>query len=355
MKENITETPSKSRNHFLDFTKAIAIILVVLGHCIQYGSGGHYLKEALFYDNNLFKFIYCFHMPLFMIISGYLFSFGINRESSKLLIGKFKSLIVPIFSWSIILYLYIIFANILNDNFSIVETIKSYFLYCIYSLWFLWAVFYCSLIVILINRYFKDSIIIYTVVFIISFIIPDSYNLHLYKFMYPFFIIGYFYNKYYHKLERIFMNKYIVFIIGAVFLFMLCFFERESYIYVSRHTLLNKDFVNQLLCDLYRYTIGIIGSIVMLLILYKVYNFMINHRLINDNSFILTVGKNTMGIYIISSFINIYVLNRITNEMNGPNFLIITIESIFIIFISILVISLIRKFSILNKYLLGAK
>ena len=32
-------TLDKSRNRQLDFVKAAAIILVVFGHCIQYGSG----------------------------------------------------------------------------------------------------------------------------------------------------------------------------------------------------------------------------------------------------------------------------------------------------------------------------
>lgn len=48
---------SIKRNSFIDFTKGVAIILVVVGHCIQYGSGQDYLKGELSFDNNLFKLI----------------------------------------------------------------------------------------------------------------------------------------------------------------------------------------------------------------------------------------------------------------------------------------------------------
>lgn len=60
----------------LDIIKGIAIILVVMGHCIQYGSGNDYYTSALFFEENIFKFIYSFHMPLFMLISGYVFGFS---------------------------------------------------------------------------------------------------------------------------------------------------------------------------------------------------------------------------------------------------------------------------------------
>lgn len=62
-----------------------------------------------------------------------------------------------------------------------------------------------------------------------------------------------------------------------------------------------------------------------------------------------------MGIYIISSFINIYILNRVTSFMTYPNFFIIGIESVLVILISILIIKFIQRYKIPNKFLLGAK
>lgn len=75
-----------SRNQLIDVAKGIAILLVLLGHSIQYASGASYYSSGAFYSNWFFKFIYSFHMPLFMVISGYLFSFSIRRKTSKTII-----------------------------------------------------------------------------------------------------------------------------------------------------------------------------------------------------------------------------------------------------------------------------
>ena len=355
MKDN--QFSPKKRNHFLDFTKAFAIILVVFGHCIQFGSGENYFKEGLFFDNIIFKYIYSFHMPLFMLISGYFFAYGINKEAKDIFINKFKSLIVPILTWAILPLVIFIAAKCLKNEFSIISTIKHYISYSLHSLWFLWAVFWCSLIVIIINKIFKDKTLIYVLIFAVSFLIPDGYNLQLYKFMFPYFIIGYFYKKYncQEKLSKIYNSNYFICTSGAIFFILLYYFERESYIYVSKHTILNKDIINQLSIDLYRYFIGFIGSIFTLSLLIKIYNIIKKQIIFKENNFILTIGKNTMGIYIISNFINKYILYRVTSFITYPNFFIIGIESVLVILISILIIKFIQRYKILNKFLLGAK
>lgn len=63
------------RDKTIDILKGTAIILMVLGHVIQ----TIYAPDN--YDENLiFKFIYSFHMPLFIFISGYLT--GMKQEFS---------------------------------------------------------------------------------------------------------------------------------------------------------------------------------------------------------------------------------------------------------------------------------
>ena len=68
----------KTRNVYIDIVKAVAIILVVFGHCIQYGSGSEFLSSTAFFENKVFIFIYSFHMPLFMLVSGYLFAYSLK-------------------------------------------------------------------------------------------------------------------------------------------------------------------------------------------------------------------------------------------------------------------------------------
>lgn len=347
----------KKRNAYIDLVKAFAIFLVVLGHCIQYGSGSSFLNEKLFFENNLFKFLYSFHMPLFMLISGYLFANGINKKAKDIIINKFKSLIIPIIMWALLPLAIFIITSILEHEFSFVFTIKRYIIYCISSLWFLWAVFFCSLVVVAVNKLFKDNILVHVLIFIVSFIVPDVLNLALYKYMYPFFVIGYYYNKgnFEVKLNKVYNNYYFILAVAIIFFLSLQFFETEIYIYKSKHTIINKNIAEQIYINLFRYAIGLIGSIFALTTLLKLYQIKTLKKIATHNKLILFTGKSTMGIYIISCYINEYFLIPITKSLSGTNYLIILIETITVILLSLLIIKLIQKCNFLNKYLLGAK
>lgn len=88
------------RISYIDQLKGIAILLVVLGHVIGYNN-----CENSF----LWRFIYSFHMPLFMFISGYVAqmtfrieNFGWN-EVSSFMIKKFRTLLLPMVTWGIVI------------------------------------------------------------------------------------------------------------------------------------------------------------------------------------------------------------------------------------------------------------
>ncbi len=85
------------RNYRIDVLKGLAVFLMVVGHCIQFGSGIHYFEEKQYFYNIIFKMIYSFHMPLFMIISGYLFYYSYSKYSiNELIRNKIKRFIYPI-------------------------------------------------------------------------------------------------------------------------------------------------------------------------------------------------------------------------------------------------------------------
>jgi fucose 4-O-acetylase-like acetyltransferase len=56
---------SKTRDLSFDFIKGFLIFLVCWGHIIQFTIGEGHLQ------NETFMLIYSFHMPLFIMISGY--------------------------------------------------------------------------------------------------------------------------------------------------------------------------------------------------------------------------------------------------------------------------------------------
>lgn len=129
--------------HF-DIAKAIAIILVVIGHYYPENAPGWYLA--------LHSWIYTFHMPLFMFASGYIYlSFKKDEGYFTFIKKKFRRLFVPY----IIVSMIIISIKLLTQRNMYVEnpvTPETYIqiLYLPaagYFLWFIWSLFTCFLII----------------------------------------------------------------------------------------------------------------------------------------------------------------------------------------------------------------
>ena len=289
-------------------------------------------------------------MPLFMLISGYLFAFSINKGIKKNISNKLKVLIIPIFTWAFVPVCFHIINNWTN-NLSFNHIFNLYFSTAIHHLWFLWAVFWCSSIVLCIFYFMKNNIYIYISLWIFSFFIPDNYNIGLYKFMFPYFVIGFLYN-FKTQLKQIQIHKNIYFHImtGLIFSILLFFYNRNAYIYTSGHYIGNNNIIIQMTINLYRYVIGLIGSIFIILTIIRTYTY--SKYL---ESVFTYIGQRTMGIYIISGFINIYILTSLTYQFKIINFWIISIETICTLILSLITINIIQHNKIFNRLLLGSK
>jgi len=149
---SIIDEESKCRNLTIDFVRGIAIILVVLGHSIQFGSGSVYIVNVDYFDSLLFKVIYSFHMPLFALVSGYLFFWSMKKSTFLIIKEKIISLVVPILCWEFIVRLVIQISKHIYDvrYFMFLYTSKL-----TESFWFLWSILLCSLIVLIVEKTFK--------------------------------------------------------------------------------------------------------------------------------------------------------------------------------------------------------
>lgn len=193
------------REHWVDSVKGVAIYLMVLGHCIQYASHDGYI----FGDNFMFKLIYSFHMPLFMLISGYLFWYSLSKYSLvKGFQAKLKGIMIPCLAWGMVTYL----IDVVVNNWSPVS-VYGYLYYTAYSNWFLWAVFYCSLVGLCAKFLFKGNVIGYLMILVCNYFIPRVANIGGAKRLMPFFILGLILNQYkvLEKLQEV-KHKLIVFL-----------------------------------------------------------------------------------------------------------------------------------------------
>lgn len=340
-----------SRNPYIDVLKGVLILLVLLGHTIQYASGKDCLSSGSFYDNLAFKLIYGFHMPAFMIISGYLFHHSIATKSMKeLFLGKCQSILVPVFSFSFVVWLLQF-----HSDYSFLDQIRNYLSCTRYTLWFLWALFYCSMGVLLVHLIAKDNVIVYIVLVLLSYLTPDKWFSELYKFMFPCFLFGYFAHKY-NWAE--FFKKYTKVIAGvATVLYALAMFEYydvNTYVYMSGSCVLKNGVLDwhQLFINVYRTLVGICGSVAFVSVLYILHGFFSKNNKLE--CWLVTLGTMTMGIYCFQNYFWILYSNYVDWTVK-PIFINQLLVFLVSLAVSYLVTVAVKHIKVLNVLFLGGR
>lgn len=155
------------------------MFFVVLGHVIQYTN----VKEGL--DNCMASFIYSFHMPMFMMLSGMFFNKQLKNEFSQMLLKNTLRLLLPAFIITLCLFLLVY----VNKPRGLEESI-SLFWHC--RPWFVTTLFFCNVTTFLIYQTIHHKGFTLILTFLLFCLIPDISSCLL--FMYPFFVLGYYIN-----------------------------------------------------------------------------------------------------------------------------------------------------------------
>lgn len=160
---------TEKRLEYYDIAKFIAIVTVIYGHCIQ-----HYLDQNPL-QNPVYLLIYSFHMPLFMIISGFFSNNSLKLDFKPFIQKKSLQLLLPYACWQV---LSIIIKFILGDVNA--ESIIRY------DFWFLISLFICSLLA----WCFYHLKTPYKEIFLLISLVITQVGLFRLKDMYPCFLIG---------------------------------------------------------------------------------------------------------------------------------------------------------------------
>jgi len=186
---------SKGRLVWLDVLKGFLILLVIIGHAIQYC-----LPEGVCEQNYWWNLIYSFHMPAFMAASGYINYRPISPLEKwggvNLCKRRSYQLLIPFLMWSLIKW-----GISSSHSFSslIGLTFNNGGFY-----WFLWALWIITMISIGCNYVsykfkFRQEIIYLCVVCILT-LCMIAFNIRIFGFQYIayyfiFYSLGYFLNK----------------------------------------------------------------------------------------------------------------------------------------------------------------
>ena len=124
------------RHHHIDLLKVLAILLVVLGHSIQF-------TQSLYQDRIAFQVIYSFHMHLFFFASGILAS---GSALGARLRSHAATLLVPFVAWMPIYWSAERVLRIAPDLGGLTAHILATFAAPSLGLWFLWVLFLIHLV-----------------------------------------------------------------------------------------------------------------------------------------------------------------------------------------------------------------
>lgn len=341
---NVKATNNKVRNSYIDIIKGILIILVVLGHSIQWN-----LKSE--FDNNfIFRFIYSFHMPLFILISGYIYGYvDVNKNKIIYYFNKnIKRLLLPFISWYILSYIF----NLSYKNISFFDYIKKLILSPDNGLWFLWIIFSFKMLFFIIERIsikifnkkiIIDKLIVWLLLIIMSKVSPiEILGISLLNKYYLYFILGYILNKK-ELLSNIFnLSKtiYLISIFGFVLLSSQWYRVQPPIILMKfRWYLNNKIFIGmEVIYQLLIVILALISMIGLIRYIVKKSSFIMN--------ILIMLGENTLAIYAAHYyFISIFNFNNVI--------LCITINFISGIILSLIFMKIIKRIKFAKVILLG--
>lgn len=233
-------------------------------------------------------------MPLFMLISGYLF-YGTCRKYSldELLRYKTRTLFMPLVMCSILnYYLTTGLIAVIRGEYS--ELINGSWLTNITSLWFLWSVLAFSIFLGITeksvnNKYLKCILLI--VGWMLTTLFPGADGN---VFLYPYYIIGYYYAK---NEKKIHLNKRVNCVIWifslVVFVYLIMRYQKCHYINTTGIVGHGYSFTEHMEINLLRWTIGLAGSVAILILIGIIY-----YRFHNSSIFqVLMCGVECLGKY----------------------------------------------------------
>lgn len=291
-----SEMSSRYSNRVLwiDAARGLAIFLVILGHTVQFGSQGKFD----FFSNPLFIFIYSFHMPLFVFLSGFVSAHGIYASDQKhFLRRRFEQLMIPMINWSLVggMATWLALA-LLSRSFDFLRLLhielgafKPY-----NSLWFLWCIFFINVIVALVRRAsirYRSLILILLVPII--WILPHSIGFQL-QWLYPFFVAGVLISRV-KELSRRYETACVL-LASAMFVALIALWQRNYSVYIQGMSLLNDDLYQTCALWIYRYSLAaiailsVLGGVRALSQKFRVYP-------------LIKLGQFSLGIYCLQTFI----------------------------------------------------
>jgi fucose 4-O-acetylase-like acetyltransferase len=308
------EADGKSLERFADINvlKGIGILLVIFGHIHE--STGPVLWQQVR------GIIYTFHMPLFFIVSGFLYSYGVRakplpyKDYVKKIAPKF---LIPFAAFSLIIMSYKLilqkYTGVVLKDAVTRESITWQLLnpqsgFAV-LLWFLYALFLIQLAYPIILKILKNPYLILAVFLGLNYLNwPQHFMINQFMRYMPFFVLG---SIAYEARLHLSIGRRISLVFAAlcaILFFPIYLFLSDMFLtyfilgslgtycvwivswHLSRHDILNLAYVGNISIDIYLWHTTVIGIAILLLAFAGIHGFWLGTFIV----FIVTVGINLL-------------------------------------------------------------
>jgi len=270
------------RDNRYDFYKGMLMLGVIFGHvltALQNGQGGTFPLHA---------FIRTYDMPMYALISGYFLRSSCNRHSPVYnILGKIGGILFPAILWDVLF-------NLIGGTIAI----------NIDRFWFLPAIFFCSVIIILADYIGKKTngiatgIFLALAIFVFHTRFMENYNV---GFLLVPCVFGYYMEDMKGMIVGSKLKNCLKFTVVFIFVVSWCFWKTDYSVWVTGCDILRDNrILTNMAIMLFRGLIGITGSLTMMWLWSGVYDCFSKHCCVD---YICKIGRKTVELYILHSWL----------------------------------------------------
>lgn len=297
-----------------DILKVFSTILVVVAHITKFYSyeGGVFEVPSNPILDYITNFIYSFHMPLFIFLSGAIFCECIRRGKYDNFVSfvnnKFKRLMIPYFVWGLFYVAPVMVCLKITDLTYVQYVVQGIF--CELNsrhLWFLWVLFFCFVIIrflkpIMCKGLKAQGVILFLSLgmAIVSPYFPGIFGINHVMYYVFYFVLGYLFHQKQVKIDKFLQGKWYL----SILLFVMVVFG-VKYIYLVSSVL-----------------VALIGIIFCYSVVANMGTGIVQTRIYKG------IQKNSFGIYLFYPMM-IYVVFYLFKEVNPYIFCIIVFGVVF--------------------------
>lgn len=307
---NVAE--NKVRINKYDNLKGFAIILIVLGHYINFTNS----MPFDFFHN----FIHMIHLPIFFFVAGY---FSKIREDQP--IKAFKRLMVPFIIFCI---LYALF-----KHFVLLEPVDNLFLYPGRGLWFLIALFTMKMLLPIFDKFKYPVATSFILALLVGFLNFKAFGLSRMFCYMPVYLIGFYYKDYSEYFSQK-HNEIHTFLCRKSTLTLITFLT------IATLAVAAGKFSFDVICfkDMYySFTLSAVIKRVIVISLGIVFTLLANQLMTNSKSQLTKIGINSMAVYLLHIFTIVEVwhlldyTNKIDTGLTAVLLIVLTLAAVLIL------------------------